>query len=367
MPQTVPSAGQSPPSTTYTFTADSFDLSLLPPDGEVPVSPSLRHLVNLLGDPTTEPMFGIQDEDDCIKHKDLGDFDFPTTILEDNIPQLKSMPFKTEIQRLNQYQNDNTLLFEQFHNFGYQSPVYSTPSPSSDEGSIPTFSIQPCSPYDTSNLSYSSPGSSYSPYLTVKQEPNLLLSPQYSGSSPYSPASTCTSYSNHSSPHYNQPVSPSQFTSQTIKDEAAIDIEEFLKENQILQDSVYSQQKLQSDTQIGSYTTLLVPKLEPYAKPKDHQLLREVLQDTSFQKRFNLRPLNLDSLTSSFTPFTNLTVKMEEPDGMSSASDTLMTSCSSVLAREKIEPVLSLAIEQMRKDVDNTCSALGISPGRSLN
>ncbi|XP_077286772.1 DNA-binding protein Ets98B isoform X2 [Arctopsyche grandis] len=374
MPQTVPSAGLSPPCA-YSFTADSFDLSLLSPDGEVPVSPpSLRHLMNLFGDPTTspEPMFSSHEEEDYAKGLDknketntIHDFDFPTTILEDNIPQIKSAPqLKTEnlTQSINQYQNNT--LFEQFHDFGYQSPLYQTPSPSSDEGSIPTFNIQPCSPYDQTSIAYNTQNT-YVPLLSIKEEPNNnLLSPQYSANSPYtplSPASTCTTYSNNSSPNYMQPLSPLQYTPRQIKDEAAIDIEEFLKENQILQDSVaYSQSKHLNSSQQPREQNILIGKQED-SKPKDYQLLREVLQDTSFQKRFNLRPLNFDSLTSGFVPNSNLTIKMEEPDGMASTSDSFMTSCSSAIAREKIEPVLSLAIEQMRKDVDNTCSALGIS------
>lgn len=363
MPQTVPSAGLSPPCE-YNFTADSFDLSLLSPDGEVPVSPpSLRHLMNLFGDPTTspEPMFNIHEEDDYSKNFEKGkdsnihDFDFPTTILEDNIPQLKAPILKNEYQN-----NSNTILFEQFHNFGYQSPVYPTPSPSSDEGSIPTFNIQPCSPYEHTNISYNQ---NYNSYLNIKEEPNNnLLSPQYSNS-PYSPASTCTTYSNNSSPHYIQPLSPSGYTPRPVKDEAAIDIEEFLKENQILQESVYNQNKVLTESL--NEPNILVPKKEEVSKPKDYQLLREVLQDTSFQKRFNLRPINFDSLTGGFVPNGGLSIKMEEPDDLDSVSESLMTSCSSALAREKIEPVLSLAIEQMRKDVENTCSALGISHGKN--
>lgn len=382
MPQTVPSAGLSPPCA-YSFTADSFDLSLLSPDGEVPVSPpSLRHLMNLFGDPTTspEPMFSSSEEDEYAKGIDkikdnnntIHDFDFPTTILEDNIPQLKSSPqLKTEnlSQQNNQYLNNaNNALFEQYHDFGYQSPVYATPSPSSDEGSIPTFNIQPCSPYDQSNINYNTQNT-YVPLLNIKEEPNNnLLSPQYSANSPYplSPASTCTTYSNNASPNYIQPLSPSHFTPRPVKDEATIDIEEFLKENQILQDSVYNQNKHLENNQQSREPNLLIPKQEE-AKPKDYQLLREVLQDTSFQKRFNLKPINFDTLTSGFIPNGGFGVKMEEPDNLSSASDSFMSSCSSAIAREKIEPVLSLAIEQMRKDVDNTCSALGISHGKCFN
>src|SRR5699024_10090781 len=77
------------------------------------------------------------------------------------------------------------------------------------------------------------------------------------------------------------------------------------------------------------------------AKPKDHQLLREVLRDTSFQKKFNIKPIDFGFIGD---------IKMEEPD----------ESTQRDLMRENIEPVFNMAIEQMRKDVDSTCTALGI-------
>ncbi|XP_017779986.1 PREDICTED: DNA-binding protein D-ETS-4 isoform X2 [Nicrophorus vespilloides] len=72
-------------------------------------------------------------------------------------------------------------------------------------------------------------------------------------------------------------------------------------------------------------------------KPKDHQLLREVLRDTSFQKKFNIKPFDFA-----------FDVKMEEPEEKD-------------FCTEQLKPVLNLAIEQMRKDVEATCTTLGIS------
>ncbi|XP_076290064.1 DNA-binding protein Ets98B isoform X2 [Lasioglossum baleicum] len=76
----------------------------------------------------------------------------------------------------------------------------------------------------------------------------------------------------------------------------------------------------------------------------DHQLLREVLRDTSFQKKYNLRPVDLGNVGTGF-------VEDMEPG-----------ECVGDLTREQIEPVLSLAIQQLQKDFDNTCVALGIHP-----
>ncbi|XP_012261581.2 DNA-binding protein D-ETS-4 [Athalia rosae] len=76
----------------------------------------------------------------------------------------------------------------------------------------------------------------------------------------------------------------------------------------------------------------------------DHQLLREVLRDTSFQRKYNLRPVDLGGVGTGF---------VEDMEG---------SECVGDLAREQIEPVLSLAIQQLQKDFDNTCVALDIHP-----
>ncbi|XP_033310474.1 DNA-binding protein D-ETS-4 isoform X1 [Bombus bifarius] len=76
----------------------------------------------------------------------------------------------------------------------------------------------------------------------------------------------------------------------------------------------------------------------------DHQLLREVLRDTSFQRKYNLRPVDLGSVGTGFV------------------EDMEAGECVGDLTREQIEPVLSLAIQQLQKDFDNTCVALGIHP-----
>jgi len=90
--------------------------------------------------------------------------------------------------------------------------------------------------------------------------------------------------------------------------------------------------------------------------PGDHKLLREVLKDTSFQKKYNLKPFDIGSLGFGGTVPRKAVKPMDtgEPDGDLEQLD-----------RDTIEPMLSLAIEQMRKDIDTTCSVLGISPGES--
>ncbi|BET01481.1 Ets-domain [Nesidiocoris tenuis] len=73
----------------------------------------------------------------------------------------------------------------------------------------------------------------------------------------------------------------------------------------------------------------------------DHKLLREVLKDTSFQKRYNLIPVPVGELGTGFR------AEMEE--------------VSMDLAQEEIQPVLSMAMEQLKTEIHSTCAVLGIS------
>lgn len=66
-------------------------------------------------------------------------------------------------------------------------------------------------------------------------------------------------------------------------------------------------------------------------KHQDHQVLREFLQDTSFQRKNNLKPLALESLF-----------------GLTQQGD--------------IEPVISLALQHAKQEVQATCKSLKISP-----
>ena len=67
-------------------------------------------------------------------------------------------------------------------------------------------------------------------------------------------------------------------------------------------------------------------------KQQDHQVLREFLQDTSFQRKHNLKPLALESLFGGLT---------QQGD---------------------IEPVICLALQHAKQEVQATCNALKISP-----
>ncbi|XP_071453144.1 DNA-binding protein D-ETS-4-like [Hetaerina americana] len=123
--------------------------------------------------------------------------------------------------------------------------------------------------------------------------------------------------------------------------------------------------------------------------PQDHRLLREVLRDTSFQRKFNLWPFGLaevkveavdaaeeesgsvgagvcggaaggDGIPSAVVEMGNaaqqLDVKMEEED------EELEDDAREEADLERIEPMLSMAMEQIRRDVQETCKVLGMSP-----
>lgn len=270
MPQTVPRSGCTPPSASQDERA-------------VPASPAdLHHLLRLLG--AASP---------------------PEPMLHSPQTHLKPPP---------PYPEDNAFL-ERLYDF----ESYPTPSPSSDEGSIPTVALQPSSPYNSIQ---------YSP-VYIKEEPNRLSVPGFASPYPLSPSGSCVSYG-----------SQNQYSSPVPQHDEYIDIEELLKENQILQESVH-----QSQTQ----HTYITPKIE-VEEPRDHILLRSALEDTTFQKRLNLRPVPLE-LGS---------VKMEESSGGAGTDEALV-------APDDIDRVLLMAIEQSKRDVDNTCTVLGISPGESVN
>ncbi|CAK1578034.1 unnamed protein product [Parnassius mnemosyne] len=266
MPQTVPRSGCSPPSASQD-------------ERTVPTSPAdLHHLLRILGAASPpEPMLHSPPN-----------------------PHAKPPP---------PYPEDNNSFLDRLYDFD----GYPTPSPSSDEGSIPTVALQPSSPFNS--FQYSN--------LYVKEEPNRLSVPEFASPYPLSPSGSCVSYGSHN--HHSSPVS---------HHEEYIDIEELLKENQILQESVQQ-----------SYIT---PKIE-VEEPRDHILLRSALEDTSFQKRLNLRPIPLE-LGS---------VKMEDSSGGANGTG------DDALVAPDIDRVLSMAIEQSKRDVDNTCTVLGISPDPS--
>lgn len=69
---------------------------------------------------------------------------------------------------------------------------------------------------------------------------------------------------------------------------------------------------------------------------QDHQVLRECLEDTTFQRRHNLKPISIESLTAA------------DP------SD------------DEIAPVIQMALECARKEMQDTCATLNIPSGKLI-
>lgn len=372
MPQTVPSAGFTPPCD-YSNFADNFDLSLLP-GGDSPLSPSTP-LYTQSPPPVTceqkQPKIyttfypnSPQSNNDL----DLGpDFQkllvpqesnkkhqsgvYPSSPLSGiylEVPTNKNYHANSPAGALSPYSPQGLLSpndqFAIFHSPNYpSSPDVSLYNHSPNSG----YCRSPCD--DFIQPSYIKKENQFpaSPYPTFSVKEENYLSPCSLLSSPTSP------YSNHSSPEQPGivPDTPDVLNllnstplDKQIKQESTVDFGSILQGFQdteslreLLDDS-YKKDKAQ----------------EVVEKPKDHQLLREVLRDTSFQRKYNIRTFDFG--------FINQEIKMEEPDE-ASQSDMLS---QEQIAREHIEPVLNMAIEQMKKDVDNTCAALGISRGKCL-
>lgn len=183
----------------------------------------------------------------------------------------------------------------------------------------------------------------------IKQEP------------PYSPPLF------YSSPPYRCDESPPLAAAADInvKQEICLDLGAILQESRYLQEFYAESNREQEERKDSIIRSILEKDLKPQQQQQqdsDHRLLREVLKDTSFQRKYNLKPFDLGGLGTAYK------VKMEEESKSSSASSTSTTpatvsSTSAVvdLPQESfVEPMISMAIEQLKEDVVNTCSALGI-------
>lgn len=161
---------------------------------------------------------------------------------------------------------------------------------------------------------------------------------------------TCSSPSDYSP---QNPYSPDPLS--IVKQEITVDLEGILQESECLRD-IYDPQRRNKDSIIR--TILENPQKKSGG---DHQLLREVLKDTSFQRKYNLKPFDIGDLGTAFKSED----KMEEADGKGVSSGTSSGVCGVDIAQDRIEPMLSLAMEQLREDLSNTCTVLGIARGKS--
>lgn len=363
MPQTVPSAGFTPPCD-YSNFAENFDLSLLP-GGDQPVSPSTQFYTQSPPSFSTEKNFHpkiyttfypTSPTDQSESDIELGP-DFQTLLADDTknprspvshiyleVPSASSHP-NSPVGALSPYSVHSQGLLspnDQFRQYRSGENLY----PSSPEQSL--YTASPSSVYSTSPCREDFVQTQY-----IKQESLSNSTSPLPDFSPFRIKEENYLFESQSSPEHKQnlkidnPDVLDLFTdtvlNKQIKQESTVDFGNIL---QSYQNTDTLRQLLEKDikkSEAGS-----VP-----SKPKDHQLLREVLKDTSFQKKFNIKPIDFGFITED--------IKMEESESVHS---DIMRTCGEQITREKIEPVLNLAIEQMRKDVDSTCAALGISTGR---
>lgn len=328
MPQTVPSAGYTPPYCDYSAFTTDFDLSLLPasPESEVPLSPS--HLSPFLSlYPSSPPMFSASLEDGILCDN-LGFVNLKTKLNDDIKNEFEDEPLHTPLKKSlsSGFFDDKMDTKDKNEKYDYfvkkEDDKYSQPL-------IPT-TVQA--------------STSYYP-LTIKQEPNFGLNDY--GQVP---------------DYQKNPPSP-----YGIKTEKTIDLQEVLKESQYLQNLVKYENQTKQYTTLQSLLKNTNTKTENLDSKTDHQLLRSVLRDTSFQKKFNIKPFEIPRTTATPPPNAGFqegekSIKMEgeSSDNKGAEGNEIVEELTS----EKIEPVFSLAIEQIKRDVDNTCNILGIASGK---
>lgn len=327
MPQTVPSAGYNSSYCDYSAFTTDFDLSLLPasPEGEVPLSPTNLSPYSYLY-PSSPPMFSTNLEDGILCDS-LGFVNVKAKISSEVKTEYEDEPLHTPLKKSPSggFFEDKIDYKEKDEKFDFYVK---------NEEKIPGQSLIPTTVQATANNYYP---------LTIKQEPNFGV--EY-GHSDYQAG--------------NHPPSP-----YAIKTEKTIDLKEALEESHFLKSPVKYEPEAKQYTTLRSLLKTSSPKNSesPEETKVDHQLLRSVLRDTSFQKKFNIKPFDLPKAAADFDS-NQKDVKMDEVEsGSGSSKATESNEIVEELTSEKIEPVFSLAIEQIRKDVDNTCNVLGISSG----
>lgn len=360
MPQLVPSAGFTPPCD-YSVFAENFDLSLLP-GGDYPLSPQYNILYNQSPPPAVVP-----DEKPKV---------YPSYYNNRNeLSEKSDTDLAPDFQKLLPETTQSNIYPPNSPNNGIYLEV---PSSKNYHANSPIGALSPYSPQGLL-----SPSEQYSIYQEQQSfypnspDVSLYNSPNSYGRSPREDF-VQTQYIKKENSYHNSPIHNS-YQSYPIKEEFPrsnqlenTDVFELLKntllEKQVKQESTVDFSNLleefTSPNPLGTSSNSTYNKgsqnqnAPQQSSPQDHQLLREVLRDTSFQKKYNIKPIDFGFMTTQ--------IKMEEPE----EQKELMSTCQEQLARENIQPALNLAIEarieEMRKDVDSTCTALNITPGMLL-
>lgn len=315
MPQTVPSGVYSPD--TYAVYADNFDLSLLSMDDDNSLRLQSQSFLSSSSDYLPSTLFQ----------------DLPTIKIEKQT-WTESEHISAETESQQQTQQESTVNLQQLdHQQQHYQNCYVTslPSPPHQQPyEQPFLTIFPPSPTPSIEPPAVAPPTSSQQSFTI----NFEIKQEYIGLFPPSP------------PDSNGAPSPRACDIKSEPDtedtEASLDIDSLLQNSfeafEPIQSNVTSSSGIsgsssnRSSSSVGGSDSNSSSKQEQFQQ-QDHQLLREYLLDTSFQRKHNLKPLALESLLGGWG------------------------------SRGDIEPVISLALEHAKRDVQQTCAKLNISSG----
>lgn len=353
MLQIVPSAGFSPPaSSEYSadYSVDSFDLSLLP--GGVENDTSFSASCN--GNSNVQQFFSLYYDVNSPPPALFAPYDNTVSTTKDNT-YLSGKDLLTSSKQQPRY-DDVMSMFKKT-----EPSIEKCPSWRDDFGSIKdTISVK--SPSDEHVLSKNT-------FLDMEMV-------DWEGKSEWdtirvqSSIPSVTSSSNCSSPDFQLcPSTPPDFDSilplEDIKQEITLNLQNLLTEDKPCPiDDKYKEKKPELLRSILEKTPLndstnkkmqLDKQIKCSSKDDNHKLLREVLKDTSFQKKYNLKPFDIEGLGTCYQ------TEIKTEDGKILNKEDV---CDVNLAEGIIAPMLSKAIEQLMQDVDNTCIMLGIPRGK---
>lgn len=249
-------------------------------------------LNSLLSDSSATNTYGVDNFDLSLLGSDYAFDTYQQLKFEDVVPSsvesaANNLQLSIEIDNSFQYLTQSQLKQEEPHD--WQTQQYYLQS---------TSLISPISPASTTTHSSPSPCPSVE-YPVIKQEYQIVLPP--------------------SPPDSNGVPSPQSIHCDSFK------IEQF-------DDSYQTALSPSAGENFIDINYLLETENKKSQQQQDHQVLRGFLQDTSFQRKHNLKPLPLENLFGGLTQ------------------------------RGDIEPVISLALQHAKLEVQATCDALKISP-----
>ena len=104
-----------------------------------------------------------------------------------------------------------------------------------------------------------------------------------------------------------------------------------------------------------SFSSMTSHALQQQAPGPSNLLLKQCLQDRSFETKYNLKPFDFGVTTGFVSERSNSKAAISRSEQKEEEEK----------ADVKIEPVLDLAVEQVKKDIESTCNILSISSGES--